>query len=46
MYWMLHLKLLRSTHAHTKTDAFAAQFMLPVAADGTTKLNYRVRVTY
>jgi hypothetical protein len=39
-------RVLRSTHTHTKTDAFAAQFMLPVAADGTTRLNYRVRVSY
>jgi hypothetical protein len=39
-------RVLQSTHAHTKTGAFAAQFMLPVAADGTTTLRYRVRVTY
>jgi hypothetical protein len=39
-------RMLRSTHTHTKTDAFAAQFRLPVAADGETRLNYRVRVTY
>jgi hypothetical protein len=39
-------RMLRSSHAHTKTDAFAAQFMIPVSADGTTKLTYRIRVTY
>jgi len=39
-------RVLRSTHTYTKTDAFAAQFMIPVVADGTARLNYRVRVTY
>jgi hypothetical protein len=39
-------RILRSTHTFVKTDAFAAQFNLPVAADGTARLNYRVRVTY
>jgi hypothetical protein len=39
-------RVLRSTHEWTKTDAFAAQFKLPVAADGETALRYRVRVTY
>jgi hypothetical protein len=39
-------RVLRSTHTYTKTDAFAAQFRIPVSADGTTRLNYRVRVTY
>ena len=39
-------RILRSSHPHTKTDAFAAQFMVPVVADGTTRVNYRVRVTY
>ena len=29
-----------------KTDAWAAQFRVPVAADGTSVLRYRVRVTY
>jgi len=36
----------RSSHAWTKTDAWAAKFNLPVAVDGTTVLKYRVRVTY
>ena len=39
-------RVLRSTHEWTKTDAWAAQFQLPVAADGETVLRYRVRVTY
>jgi hypothetical protein len=39
-------RVLRSTHPYAKTDAFAAQFMIPVSADGSTRLNYRVRVTY
>jgi hypothetical protein len=39
-------RIIRSTHQATKTDAWAAQFSVPVAADGETKVNYRVRVTY
>ena len=39
-------QMLRSSHQFTKTDAWAAQFMLPVAADDETVLRYRVRVTY
>jgi hypothetical protein len=39
-------RVLRSTHDATKTDAFAARFNVPVAADGQARLNYRVRVTY
>jgi hypothetical protein len=39
-------RILRSTHEWTKTAAFAAQFMVPVAPDGTSVLTYRVRVTY
>jgi hypothetical protein len=39
-------RMLRSTHAHTKTDAWAAQFAIPVPADGAATLTYRVRVTY
>jgi hypothetical protein len=39
-------RVLSSTHEWTKTDAWAAQFQLPVAADGETVLRYRVRVTY
>jgi hypothetical protein len=39
-------RMLRSTHAWEKTAAWASQFTVPVAADGTTTLKYRVRVTY
>ncbi|MDO8681460.1 MAG: DUF4139 domain-containing protein [Acidobacteriota bacterium] len=39
-------RMLRSSHEYTKTSAWAAQFKVPVAADGTAVLKYRVRVTY
>jgi hypothetical protein len=39
-------RMLRSSHTHTKTDAWAAQFSLEVPADGEVVLTYRVRVTY
>ena len=39
-------RIIRSSHEGTKTDAWAAQFNVPVAADGTSTLRYRVRVTY
>jgi hypothetical protein len=39
-------RIIRSTHDATKTDAWAAQFNVPVAADGTVTLKYRVRETY
>ena len=39
-------KMVRSSHASTKTAAWAAAFTVPVAADGTAVLKYRVRVTY
>jgi hypothetical protein len=39
-------RMLRSSHEWTKSDAWAAQFQVPVAADGTAVLKYRVRVTY
>lgn len=39
-------RILSSTYEWTKTAAFAAQFIVPVAADGTAILKYRVRVTY
>jgi hypothetical protein len=39
-------RMLQSTHAFTKTDAWAAQFKVAVAADGTAVLKYKVRVTY
>ncbi len=39
-------RILRSTHQGTKTDAWAAQFAVPVAADAAAVLKYRVRVNY
>jgi hypothetical protein len=39
-------RMLRSSHEYTKTSAWAAQFKVPVAADATAVLKYRVRVTY
>jgi hypothetical protein len=39
-------RMLRSSHQWTKTDAWAAQFAVPVNPDGTAVLKYRVRVTY
>jgi hypothetical protein len=39
-------RIIRSTHEYTKTDAWAAQFNVPVAVDGTATLKYRIRVTY
>ena len=39
-------RMVRSSHEWTKTAAWAAQFKLPVAADSTSVLKYRVRVTY
>ena len=39
-------RMLTSSHQWTKTDAWASQFSVPVAANGETTLKYRVRVTY
>jgi hypothetical protein len=39
-------RMLQSSHPSTKTSAWAAQFAVPVAADGTAVLKYRVRITY
>lgn len=39
-------QMIRSSHQWTRTAAWAAQFKVPVAADGTAVLKYRVRVTY
>jgi hypothetical protein len=39
-------RMLRASHEWTKTDAWAAQFHVPVAADGEATVNYRLRVTY
>jgi hypothetical protein len=39
-------RMIRSSHEWTKTAAWATQFTVPVAANGTAVLKYRVRVTY
>src|SRR3954469_23717773 len=39
-------RILQSSHPLNKTAASAAQFMVPLAADGTSVVRYRVRVTY
>ncbi|HEY3159534.1 MAG TPA: DUF4139 domain-containing protein [Vicinamibacterales bacterium] len=39
-------RMLESSHPFDKTAAFAAQFKVPVAANGAATLKYRVRVTY
>ena len=39
-------RILTSTHEHTKADAWAARFEVPVAANGTSVLRYRVRVRW
>ncbi|HEV3220900.1 MAG TPA: DUF4139 domain-containing protein [Candidatus Acidoferrales bacterium] len=39
-------EMLNSSFPYTKTAAFAAQFKVPVAKDGTAVLKYRVRVQY
>ena len=39
-------RMVSESHAHTKTDAFAAQFNVPVAANGEAVLKYRVRVRW
>ena len=39
-------RMLSSTHPATKTDAWAAQFTVPVAANSEAVLTYRVRVRW
>ena len=39
-------EMLSSTYKFTKTAAFAAQFNVPVAKDGTSVLKYRVRAKW
>ena len=39
-------EMLTSSHKWLKTDAWAAQFSVPVAVDGASTLRYRVRVTF
>jgi hypothetical protein len=39
-------QMLSSSHEHTKGEAFAAEFLVPVKQDGEAKLAYRVRMRY
>jgi hypothetical protein len=39
-------EMLSSNQKWEKSAAFAARFNVPVAADGSTTLNYRVRVRW
>lgn len=39
-------QMLESTHKWTKSSAWAAQFKVPVAKDGTSVLNYRIRARW
>ncbi len=39
-------RILQSSHAYVKTDAWAARFEPTVPADGMVTVKYRVRVTY
>jgi len=39
-------EMLNSTYKFTKTAAFAAQFRVPVAKDGTSVLRYRIRAKW
>jgi hypothetical protein len=39
-------EMLSSSYKFTKTAAFAAQFIVPVSSNGTSVLNYRIRVTW
>ena len=39
-------RMLQSSHEWTKTSAWAAQFAVPVSADGAAVLKFRVRATY
>jgi hypothetical protein len=39
-------KMIDSSHGHTKTEAFMAEFMVPVKKDGETVLSYRVKIRF
>jgi hypothetical protein len=39
-------KMLNSSHDYTKTEAFTAEFNIPVPKDKETKLTYRVRMRF
>ena len=38
--------MVESSHEYTKTEAFTAEFLVPVPKDGETKVTYRVRMKY
>ena len=39
-------RMINASHQWSKSSAWAAQFKVPVAVDGTAVLKYRVRITY
>ncbi|NTW60132.1 MAG: DUF4139 domain-containing protein, partial [Nitrospirae bacterium] len=39
-------KMLSASHEFTKSEAFTAEFLVPVQKDGETKVSYRVRMRY
>ena len=39
-------EVLRATHPHEKIQAFTAQWKIPVAKDGESRLSYRIRVRF
>jgi hypothetical protein len=39
-------KMLSNSHEFTKSEAFTAEFLVPVQKDGETKVTYRVRMKY
>lgn len=38
--------MVESSHEYKKTEAFTAEFSVPVPKDGETKVTYRVRMKY
>jgi hypothetical protein len=38
--------MVESSHEYKKTEAFTAEFLVPVPKDGETKVTYRVRMKY
>ncbi|MEK6745055.1 MAG: DUF4139 domain-containing protein [Nitrospirota bacterium] len=38
--------MVESSHEYTKSEAFTAEFLVPVPKDGETKMTYRVRMRY
>ena len=39
-------RMLASSHEHRKSEAFTAEFQVPVQKDGETKVTFRVRMRY